>query len=135
MYHEILRDKTMESRGNALRAALAADPRPYQITIDNEIEFVGTTFQQILAESETLDHRTHPYSPEENGKIERFWETLEATIDYSQSYSLIDDVIHEYNEIWPDGLSSGLQMKRGAGRGWTIDGTIGARRSTEAKRR
>jgi transposase InsO family protein len=91
----------MESTRNALRATLAANPRPYQITIDNGKEFVGTTFQQILAESETLDHRTHPYSPEENGKIERFWETLDATIDYSQSYSLIGDFIHEYNEIWP----------------------------------
>jgi hypothetical protein len=100
MYHEILADQSMPSAVKALRVAFAANLRPYQITIDNHENFVGSAFQNILAETETLQHRTHLYSPEENREIEIFWEKMEATIDYSESNSIIDDFTNEYHENW-----------------------------------
>ena len=40
------------------------------ITIDNGTEFIGQQFQNVLEEFNIKCHRTHPYTPQENGKIE-----------------------------------------------------------------
>jgi hypothetical protein len=72
MCHEILADKSMAFAAKEIRAALAASPRPYQIIIDDRKQVVGFAFQKILADTETLQHRTHLYSPEENGKSRDF---------------------------------------------------------------
>ena len=43
---------------------------------------------------------THPYTPEENGKCERFWKTLEGSSNGRLDSPKIDKIIYEYNNYW-----------------------------------
>jgi transposase InsO family protein len=98
LYWEILSDKTMDSVARAFDAALRANPRPYSVTCDNGMKFVGEAFQDLLETQGVRNWRTQPYTPEQNGKIERRWRTLEKSC---KTYEAIDNVIDQYNQVWP----------------------------------
>jgi transposase InsO family protein len=75
------------------RRAMEVYGRPYCFWTDNGGENRGD-FRKMLIELEVFSVFTDPYSPEQNGKIERFWPLLEFNC------SSIEDVakyIQEYN--------------------------------------
>jgi transposase InsO family protein len=72
-----LPDKSSESTAVVLLQALATvDIPPYAVWSDNGTEFKGD-FEAVLQEHGVRHVRTKPYNPEQNGKIERFWPTVE----------------------------------------------------------
>ena len=98
LHLEKLLDKTMISTANALTHALSVNPVPHMLTIDNGTEFIGHEFQDVLNQNGITPHRTHPYTPEENSKIERWWRTLEQTIVHRDN---LQGFVDEYNRFWP----------------------------------
>ncbi|KAH0787715.1 IS3 family transposase [Histomonas meleagridis] len=103
IYYEVLSSKTSEACATALIKALGSVVhRPKMLTIDNGGEFTGNPFQFILQLYGIEDYRTHPYTPEENGKIERFWLTIERAKGPNVAWSIpkINSIIHEYNYFW-----------------------------------
>lgn len=103
LYYEVLSSKTSDDCAQALTRALGiVTVRPKMLTIDNGGEFTGNPFQTVLAQRGIEDYRTHPYTPEENGKIERFWLTIERAKGPNVPWSIqkINEIIHEYNFFW-----------------------------------
>lgn len=70
--------------------------KPYYITTDNGREFTGKDFTDALNSFGIRQYNTEPYNPEENGKIERFWQNIEALSDYKD----IPALILLYNYSW-----------------------------------
>jgi transposase InsO family protein len=97
IHHEILQNKDMHLTSSALQRALDKGKVPHMITIDNGKEFCNTEFSAILQRYHIKEHRTHPYNPEENGKIERWWGTLERTII---DETKLDKFVKNYNTVW-----------------------------------
>ena len=78
LYYEVMGSKTSKKCAESLDKAVShAKVRPKPQTIDNRGEFIGESFQNVLKDYGIEQYRTHPYSPQENGKIERFWLTIE----------------------------------------------------------
>ena len=100
LHHEILGDKSGPTVSNALVHALQNAPKPRFMVIDNGTEFIGVNFQQVLANNDILEHRTHPYTPQENGKIERWWQTLEKSATQPLAEPYLTWLIGEYNGKW-----------------------------------
>ncbi|KAI5545224.1 gag-polypeptide of LTR copia-type retrotransposon (UBN2 2) family [Trichomonas vaginalis G3] len=73
---------------------------PHTIMTDNGTEYVERDFEQICSDYQIKHNTTHPYTPEENGKIERCWETLFKANPGVQPLEFIPKVIQEYNEVW-----------------------------------
>ncbi|KAH0786338.1 DDE-type integrase/transposase/recombinase [Histomonas meleagridis] len=98
----VIDDKTYIASALALIHALGKSQKPKTITIDNGGEFVGEEFQHVLDEKGIECFRTHPRTPEENGKIERFWSTLEKARAAGRILDIpyIDLIITEYNNAW-----------------------------------
>ena len=72
------------------------------LTIDNGGEFVENPFQSVLSANGIEEFRTHLYTPQQNGKIERFWSTIERARGAGFKWSLekIHETINEYNSYW-----------------------------------
>ena len=102
VHWEVIDEKTSIASALALAHALEKEKKPKTITIDNGGEFIGKEFQHVLDEKGIECFRTHPYTPEENGKIERFWDTLEKarTSGRLLDAPYIDAIITEYNNVW-----------------------------------
>ena len=103
IYHEVLDDKTARSTATALQRAIdlvliEANHVPHTIVTDNGKEFVANEFVDILNHYQIHHHKIHPYTPEENAKIERFWRTYDQA---KTDESSIDEVIDQYNNFWP----------------------------------
>lgn len=71
--------------------------KPYILTTDNGGEFCGDLMEEILRILAIKHWKTKPYTPQQNGKIERYWRGLENL----HTYSDIDNYIRSYNEIIP----------------------------------
>ena len=97
VHAEILEDKSSIGTSNALIRALQKQPKPHMMVIDNGTEFIGHNFLTVLEKNNIRCHRTHPYSPEENGKMERWWQTF----DKSRQNDDIEGFVNEYNKFWP----------------------------------
>lgn len=97
VHYEILDTKNSNAAAQSLLNALQKAPKPHMITIDNGGEFIGKPFQDVLKEYGIEDHRTHPYTPQENGKIERWWLTIETHLI---SIDHLDFIVNEYNNRW-----------------------------------
>lgn len=69
----------MELTTESLINALSKYNKPKTVIIDNGKEFVGKTFKNALKNRKIKCHAVKPYTPEENGKIERFWQTIERS--------------------------------------------------------
>lgn len=102
VHYELLEQKTMELTAESLINALDKCNKPKTIIIDNGKEFVGKTFKNALKTRKIQCHCVTPYTPEENGKIERFWQTLENTKPKEKRLrgEYLDSLIQEYNTVW-----------------------------------
>lgn len=69
--------------------------KPYYITTDNGKEFTGKDFTDMLTQLGIKQHKSKPRNPEENGKIERFWQNIEALSNYNDIPALI--LIYNYS--------------------------------------
>lgn len=112
VHWEIIDEKTSIASALALVHALGKAQKPKMITIDNGGEFIGEEFQSVLKERSIECFRTHPYTPEENGKVERFWLTLERARAEGRQLDegYIGSIITEYNDVWEH---SGLREQLG----------------------
>lgn len=56
----------------------------------------------VLVANNIEEHRTHPYTPQENGKIERWWETIERAkqADKKLEGDYLDWIVSQYNTRW-----------------------------------
>jgi transposase InsO family protein len=93
-----------------------------EILTDNGAEFVGDPeehpFELLMAEIGAKHRRTKPYRPQTNGKIERFWRTLnedvidEATFDNLDHFEneLFDYLVY-YNDHRPHQALGGATPK------------------------
>lgn len=76
-----------------------------EILSDNGVEFGGKNlkhpeehpFERMLIEMDIKHRYTRPYKPQTNGKIERFWKTIES--------ELLEDMIFDSTEHLQDELS------------------------------
>lgn len=103
LHYEVLSNKTSDLCSLVLIRALNKIPvRPKMLTIDNGGEFVGDPFQTVLSVYGIEEFRTHPYTPQQNGKIERFWLTIERAKGHDVPWSLqkINELVFEYNNSW-----------------------------------
>ena len=101
LHFEIIPVKTSALASNALLNAIGKYSKPKMITIDNGKEFIGKLFQNVLIVYGIKCFKTHPYTPEQNGKIERFWETLEKSAKHELSGKYLEQIVSEYNSVWP----------------------------------
>jgi transposase InsO family protein len=111
MWLEKLLEKTSKAAAEARKRALKSHQKPYSITMDNGGEFIGPEFQDVLAQSSIKQHRIHPHNPEENGKIERLWFTLECSIVDRND---LDGWVNEYNTCWPHSSLKKLDVRHRA---------------------
>ena len=103
LYYEFMGSKTSKSCAESLNNALShVEVRPKLIAIDNGGEFLGESFQNVLKEHGIEQYRTHPYTPQENEKIDRFWLIIERAKPSQEPWSTerIRDIIHQYNYYW-----------------------------------
>lgn len=102
IYYEILPDKTMKSTSKALQNAIdSIKIIPYELLTDNGCEFTGKDFKNVLQVNGIQHHRTEPYTPQLNGKIERFWQTIfSARPDFIEIREFLPHAIEEYNTVW-----------------------------------
>ena len=100
LYHKIIDDKTSKSTSEVLLLALHFNNFPKVMIIDNGLEFVGREFSSILRDCHIQMKRTHPYTPEENGKIERWWQTLERSKTQPLREPYLTQLIYQYNHVW-----------------------------------
>jgi transposase InsO family protein len=72
-----------------------------EILTDNGAEFVGDPeehpFELLIAEIGAKHRRTKPYRPQTNGKIERFWRTLNEDVIDDATF---DDIDHFATELF-----------------------------------
>ena len=64
-------------------------------------EFIGELFQCDLIVYGIKCFRTKPYTPQQNGKIERFWETLEKSATKELNGKYLEIIVSEYNSVCP----------------------------------
>lgn len=102
LHYELLPTKTMEVTSISLVHALQKYQKPKTIIIDNGKEFIGNDFVEVCQKNGISIHKVSPYTPEENGKIERFWETLERSKPPGRRLRepYLSQIINEYNSFW-----------------------------------
>ena len=61
---------------NALANAFEKEIPPKTMIMDNGTEFQGP-FEDLLQRRNVEIRKTLPYTPQQNGKIERWWDTIE----------------------------------------------------------
>lgn len=101
LHYEIINEKTSYLCANALINAIQKFSSPKTITIDNGGEFIGDSFQSVIKAYNIEEFRTRPYTPQQNGKIERFWSTIEKCATQELFGSYLQEIIEQYNLIWP----------------------------------
>jgi hypothetical protein len=73
-----------------------------EVLTDNGKEFVSPNknehpFERMLIEMQMKHRTTRPYRPQTNGKVERFWRTIEEEL---LSDFIFDDLEHLNQELW-----------------------------------
>jgi putative transposase len=97
LHIEVLLNKAMVTTGAALRRALSYNPKPKMMMTDNGKEFIGADFTAVLDEFQIEITLTDPYTPQQNGKIERWWYTLERGIINPDD---LQEFVDLYNTRW-----------------------------------
>jgi transposase InsO family protein len=100
IHHELLSEKTSESAGHALERALQHNPRPCIMASDNGEEFLGKGFKSVLDRYRIEPWHTKRCTPQQNGKIERFWRNIEDGRHGRCDQVQIQRIIDEYNNRW-----------------------------------
>jgi transposase InsO family protein len=92
---EYLERKTAASTALALVNTIRLnDVSPYALWSDNGTEFMAE-FDQLLNASHIHHVHTQPYNPQQNGKMERFWPTLERR----PTGMSLAEFVNEYNNL------------------------------------
>jgi transposase InsO family protein len=100
IHHELLSEKTSESAGQALERALQHNPHPCIMASDNGGEFLGRGFKSVLDRYHIEPWHTKPYTPQQNGKMERFWRNIQDGRHGRCDQGQIQRIIDEYNNHW-----------------------------------
>jgi transposase InsO family protein len=93
---EFLQDKNSITTRDILKRILDDNhqPQPYTVWTNKGGEFLGH-FEAFLLERGIKHHHTAGYSPQQNGKIERFWQKVKSFGGDSTTYQ---DRMEEYND-------------------------------------
>jgi len=95
-----------------------------EVLTDNGAEFVSKKpenhpFERMLIEMNIKHRRTRPYRPQTNGKVERFWRTIEDDLITGYTFDDLDNFEQElwtylvyYNEHRPHQGINGLTPKQ-----------------------
>ena len=94
VYWEIITSKDAITTSNVLSKALADNNRPFSIWTDNGGEFKGE-FYGVMIRNNIKKVLTDPYTPQQNGKCERFW----ATADNCADQEALKKWISTYNNM------------------------------------
>jgi putative transposase len=118
--YALLIDKTAQTTTNALLDTLGKGLVPRVMGSDNGGEFRGTLFMTALNQFGIRAWYTDPYTPQQNGKIERFWGTMESTLQGNHHPDQIASFISYYNEQFVhQSLGMTLAMARDKGQHYT----------------
>jgi hypothetical protein len=84
---KLLQDKNSKTVTKVLEKILQTpkQQKPYTIWTDNGKEFLGE-FKTYLRKKRINHNFTQPYSPQQNGKIERFWQKVDKFGDDSSTF-------------------------------------------------
>jgi putative transposase len=77
MHYRFIADKRSETCAAVLADVFQVWARPCVLGSDNGGEFTGAAFTGLLHQYGVTTWRTTPYTPQQNGKMERFWRTLD----------------------------------------------------------
>jgi transposase InsO family protein len=97
---QFLPDKTAESCAYALIETIERFGKPKFLTTDNGQEFLGRAFQIVLNFFKISPWRSKPRTPQQNGKIERLWQTLEMSRGTNRSKECFYQLVNYYNNKW-----------------------------------
>lgn len=97
VHAELIPRKQAINAADALKRALQKIYRPHTLHSDNGMEFWGEDFQKVLEENSINFTTTTPHTPQENGKIERWWQNFDMSL---LSLDNLDQFVQEYNYYW-----------------------------------
>jgi transposase InsO family protein len=97
MHYRLIHDKRSDTCAAVLAEAFELWAPPCVLGSDNGGEFTGAAFTSVLQQFGVFHWRTTPDTPEQNGKMERFWGTLESARRGGFSEELIADIVRFYN--------------------------------------
>jgi transposase InsO family protein len=100
MHHRLIPEKTAETCAGVLLETLQSWGPPCVLGSDNGGEFVGKKCVGVLEENRISRWNTKPHTPQQNGKMERFWTTIEKCRNNECRETLIAEIISEYNQKW-----------------------------------
>ncbi|KAI5545355.1 ribonuclease H-like family [Trichomonas vaginalis G3] len=103
----------MISTSQALQEALESTAnKPHMIVMDNGREFTGKAFKDVLDKFGIKSWHTQPYTPCQNGKIERSWKTIfKSKVEGVPIEEQLEFLFKRYNEMWLNRLLSVLYGK------------------------
>lgn len=134
IHYDLLSEKTAKACAKVLKEAIQRYGPPCMMWTDNGGENKGQFMLNFLKENKIYPVFTMPGNPQQNGKIERFWQKLE---DNTRCKEDIPNYIYQYNMIRASmALRCGtrylrpmdvfyntdLQWKRGYEWKWFVDG-------------
>lgn len=97
VYWEIGEFKDQDFTAQSLQNCIAfTNQKPHKLVTDNGKEFTGQKFTDVVKQHNIVQHFIKPRTPEENGKIERWWRNIECL----KSYFDIPLIIKLYNEVF-----------------------------------
>jgi len=83
------------------------NPKPHAINTDNGKEFEGE-FAEVLRSNDINIRKCKPRTPQENGKLERWWGNFEKTMKGNRN---ISKFVNEYNNYWSHYGLKGMGFK------------------------
>ena len=99
--YEINETKSCAFVANVFQQAIIKVGRPPLIFwSDNGKENIGPEMQDILNENDIHHVRTKPFSPESNGKIERFWQAINKAVAGKTKWDEINEAIDIYIQYY-----------------------------------
>jgi transposase InsO family protein len=119
MHYRLIPDKRSEKCAAVLADALQMWAPPCLLGSDNGGEFRGAAFTSLLRQYGATAWRTAPSMPQQNGKMERFWQTLDKARDGFCSEDTMAYIISQYNHIWEHkAVDMTLEAARRVGVNW-----------------
>jgi transposase InsO family protein len=117
---ELIADKTAATCAAVLARILnATGLRPCVLGSDNGGEFKGDIFVNLLEQRGIRPWYTEPYTPQQNGKIERFWQTMEDSTEDTSNPQHVANFIQLYHDSPHAGLDMTPEEAREFNPSWT----------------
>jgi transposase InsO family protein len=92
----------------AFLEVLDRDRQPFVIWSDNGLEFAGV-FSELLPQRGIIYSYTQAYHPQQDGKCEKFWQTLKRATEPQD----VERLVEEYVNTPHSGFSRALDTNRG----------------------